>query len=325
VAHQRGDGQRAQRWEQAAVGWKAALLGTAWDGQWFKRAFFDDGQPLGSNDNPEAKIDLIAQAWSVLSKVAPPDLQRQAMGSVEAHLVDPDAGLIRLLNPPLVNAQPSAGYIQAYPPGVRENGGQYSHAGIWALMAQAELARSAANTAEPNNVDTNTETKSRARNGVDSVYRYFTYLSPAHRASHPTRGAVYGLEPYVMAADVYSQPPYVGHGGWSWYTGAAAWMHRAAIESIFGLTQEAQTLVFQPCLPSHWPQAELTLTRNSQTMRFIFIRGSESQALASTAQWQAQLLLPGASLHWPDLPAQSCFVLPLPYVRQHTDRPVPAH
>jgi cyclic beta-1,2-glucan synthetase len=325
VAHQRGDGQRAQRWEQAAVGWKAALLGTAWDGQWFKRAFFDDGQPLGSNDNPEAKIDLIAQAWSVLSKVAPPDLQRQAMGSVEAHLVDPDAGLIRLLNPPLVNAQPSAGYIQAYPPGVRENGGQYSHAGIWALMAQAELARSAANTAEPNNVDTNTETKSRASNGVDSVYRYFTYLSPAHRASHPTRGAVYGLEPYVMAADVYSQPPYVGHGGWSWYTGAAAWMHRAAIESIFGLTQEAQTLVFQPCLPSHWPQAELTLTRNSQTMRFIFIRGSESQALASTAQWQAQLLLPGASLHWPDLPAQSCFVLPLPYVRQHTDRPVPAH
>jgi cyclic beta-1,2-glucan synthetase len=315
VAHQRGDTQRAQRWEQAAVGWKAALLGTAWDGQWFKRAFFDDGQPLGSNANPEAKIDLIAQAWSVLSKVAPLDLQRQAMGSVEAQLVDHDGGLIRLLNPPLVNALPSAGYIQAYPPGVRENGGQYSHAGIWALMAQAELARQIAQTPERDDVD--------ASSRADSVYRYFTYLSPAHRASHPTRGPVYGLEPYVMAADVYSQPPYVGHGGWSWYTGSAAWMHRAAIESIFGLTQEAQTLVFHPCLPWHWPRAELKLTRDRQSMRFIFIRGTQDQALASTAQWQAQLLLPGVPLHWPDLPAQSCFVLPLPYVRQHTDRPVP--
>jgi cyclic beta-1,2-glucan synthetase len=315
VAHQRGDDQRAQRWERAAVGWKDALLGTAWDGQWFKRAFFDDGQPLGSNANPEAKIDLIAQAWSVLSKVAPLDLQRQAMGSVETHLVDHDGGLIRLLNPPLVNAVPSAGYIQAYPPGVRENGGQYSHAGIWALMAQAELARQTAHTPERDDVD--------ASSRADSVYRYFTYLSPAHRASHPTRGPVYGLEPYVMAADVYSQPPYVGHGGWSWYTGSAAWMHRAAIESIFGLTQEAQTLVFHPCLPWHWPRAELKLMRDRQSMRFIFIRGTQEQALASTAQWQAQLLLPGMPLHWPDLPAQSCFVLPLPYVRQHTDRLAP--
>jgi cyclic beta-1,2-glucan synthetase len=315
LAQQRGDGQRAQRWEQAAVAWKAALLGTAWDGQWFKRAFFDDGQPLGSNTNPEAKIDLIAQAWSVLSKVAPLDMQRQAMGSVEAHLVDHDAGLIRLLNPPLVNALPSAGYIQAYPPGVRENGGQYSHAGIWALMAQAELARHPANNIEGCDADSSI--------AVDSVYRYFTYLSPAHRASHPTHGPVYGLEPYVMAADVYSQPPYVGHGGWSWYTGAAAWMHRAAIESIFGLTQEAQTLVFQPCLPSHWPQAELRLTRDRQSMRFIFIRGTPAQALASTAQWQAKLLLPGVPLHWPGLPEQSCFVLPLPCARQRTDRPAP--
>jgi cyclic beta-1,2-glucan synthetase len=182
-------------------------------------------------------------------------------------------------------------------------------------MAQAELARQTAHTPERDDVD--------ASSRADSVYRYFTYLSPAHRASHPTRGPVYGLEPYVMAADVYSQPPYVGHGGWSWYTGSAAWMHRAAIESIFGLTQEAQTLVFHPCLPWHWPRAELKLMRDRQSMRFIFIRGTQEQALASTAQWQAQLLLPGMPLHWPDLPAQSCFVLPLPYVRQHTDRLAP--
>jgi len=308
LAQQRGDHQRAQRWEQAALGWKAALLGPAWDGQWFKRAFFDDGQPLGSQANSEAKIDLIAQAWSVLSGVAPLDLQRQAMASVETQLVDHEAGLIRLLNPPLANALPSAGYIQAYPPGVRENGGQYSHAGIWALMAQAELAKHSNSATE-----------------ADRVYQYFTYLSPAHRANHPSHGPVYGLEPYVMAADVYSQPPLVGHGGWSWYTGAAAWMHRAAIESIFGLTQDAQTLLFQPCLPTHWPQAELKLTRNGQSMRFIFIRGTEAQALASTAQWQAKLLLPGTALHWPELPQHSCFVLPLPYVRQQTDTPAAPH
>jgi cyclic beta-1,2-glucan synthetase len=202
--------------------------------------------------------------------------------------------LIRLLDPPLVNAVPSAGYIQAYPPGVRENGGQYSHAGIWALMAQAELAKNNAN------VD------------GDTVYRYFTYLSPAHRASHATRGPVYGLEPYVMAADVYSQPPYVGRGGWSWYTGAAAWMHRATLESLFGLVQHAQTLSFVPCLPSHWQQAELTLVRDDRSMRFILLRATAADALAHTAQWDAQLLAPGQLLDWPSLAAKSCFVIPLP-------------
>ena len=113
-----------------------------------------------------------------------------------------------------------------------------------------------------------------------------------------------------MAGDVYTQAPYVGRGGWSWYTGAAAWMHRAAIESIFGLHQKAQVLIFNPCLPTHWPQAELTLLREQRTMRFIFIHATESEALESTRQWGARLLQPGQSLHWTDLPAQSCFVIP---------------
>ena len=273
-----------------------ALNGTAWDGEWFKRAYFDDGQALGAKGNPEAQIDLIAQAWSVLSGAAPIELQRQAMAAVEAYLVDTEAGLIKLLDPPLANAVPSAGYIQAYPPGVRENGGQYSHAGVWALMAQAKLAVS-----DPDSPQRN-----------DLAYRYFTYLSPAHRASHPTHGPAYGLEPYVMAGDVYTQPPYVGRGGWSWYTGAAAWMHRAAIESIFGLQQRAQTLSFTPCLPSHWPQAEMTLVRGQQEMRFILIRASDAVALEATAQWGAQLLKPGQALHWRELAGQTCFVIPLP-------------
>jgi cyclic beta-1,2-glucan synthetase len=295
LARARGDESRAMRWEDAAQGWKAALNGPAWDGQWFKRAYFDDGQALGSHVNAEARIDLIAQAWSVLSKVAPPALQRMALVAVEEHLVDPKAGLIRLLDPPLVHAIPSAGYIQAYPPGVRENGGQYSHAGVWALMAQAHHAKSLPGSGE----------------GGDTAYRYFTYLSPAHRARHPTHGAVYGIEPYVMAGDVYTQPPYVGRGGWSWYTGAAAWMHRAAIESVFGLRQGAQALSFTPCLPSHWHQAELTLVRDGRTMRFILVRATTHAALAATAQWRALLLRPGHALNWPGLPPHTCFVIPL--------------
>ncbi|MDP2368169.1 GH36-type glycosyl hydrolase domain-containing protein, partial [Rhodoferax sp.] len=302
LARQRGEAARAQRWEDAALGWSAALSGPAWDGQWFKRAFFDDGQPLGSQGNPEARIDLIAQAWSVLSQAAPPAMQRMAMAAVQAHLVDTQAGLIRLLHPPLVDASPSAGYIQAYPPGVRENGSQYSHAGVWALMALAQLH--ATQPAPQQGGTTHGEIG-------DAVFRYFTYLSPAHRAQHPERGPVYGVEPYVMAADIYAHPPYVGRGGWSWYTGAAAWLHRASIESIFGLRQGARALSFTPCLPSHWPQAELTLRRDTLRMRFILLRGTPAAIEAAASRHSAQLLHPGQALDWSVLTGDTCFVIPL--------------
>ena len=296
LAHKRGDTARAERWEQAAKGWKVAMVDSAWDGQWFKRAFFDNGDALGSHVNSEAKIDLIAQAWAVLSQAAPLPLQRIALTAMAEHLVDPHAGLIKLLDPPLAHAVPSAGYIQGYPPGVRENGGQYSHAGVWAMMAQAMYVQS-----QP---DSSVEEQ-------DTAYRYFTYLNPAHRASNPLHNAAYGIEPYVMAGDVYTQPPYVGRGGWSWYTGSAGWMHRAAIASIFGLQQGAETLRFSPCLPSHWPQAEITLHRGERSMRFIFIRNTPKAALIATAQWNAQLLCVGEVLPWTNLAAQSCFVIPL--------------
>jgi cyclic beta-1,2-glucan synthetase len=295
LARARGDEERAQRWEHAAQGWTLALLGPAWDGQWFKRAFFDDGTALGAQANPEARIDLIAQAWAVLSKVAPPTWQHLALAAVDTHLVDHDAGLIRLLDPPLAHAEPSAGYIQAYPPGVRENGGQYSHAGVWALMAEAQA-----------------EHPHQPAPGVagagDTVYRYFTYLSPAHRAAHPTRGPVYGIEPYVVAGDVYSQPPYVGRGGWSWYTGAAAWLHRAAIESMFGLHTDAQGLCFTPCLPAHWPQAEVTLRREGRVLRSRLVRATAAQVVLSHGE---RLLRPGERLDWAGLVADCRCVVPL--------------
>ncbi len=294
LAQARGEAPRAQRWEQAALGWQAALVGVGWDGRWFKRAFFDDGQALGSHLNPEASIDLIAQSWAVLSGVAPPALQRIAMASVEERLVDRDAGLIRLLDPPLEMAQPSAGYIQAYPPGVRENGGQYSHAAVWALMAQARMPAEAG-----------------AANAGDLAYRSFTWLSPAHRAQHPAQAAVYGIEPYAMAGDVYSQPPYVGRGGWSWYTGAAAWLHRAAVESIFGLQVGARKLSFTPCLPSHWRRAEITLRRDGRTLRFILARGGTLPSLTASAPSGAVLLWPGEALEWTGLTGEVCVLIPL--------------
>jgi cyclic beta-1,2-glucan synthetase len=295
-ARRRADHERAARWERAAEGWKAALAGPAWDGEWFRRAFFDNGEALGSKANSEARIDLIAQAWSVLSQATTPTRQGLALAAVQAHLVDPQAGLIRLLDPPLVDNVPSAGYIQAYPPGVRENGGQYTHGGVWALMAQAAYNRERPDHPEKD----------------DLPFTYFKYLSPAHRSADAVQGAVYGLEPYAVAGDIYSQPPYAGRGGWSWYTGAAAWLHRAAVESIFGLRMDAETLDFRPCLPSHWSTAELALRRNGRNMRFIFQRGSEHEALAATSSRGARLLQPGETVSWAELPELSCFVMALP-------------
>jgi cyclic beta-1,2-glucan synthetase len=301
LARARLDSARAQRWELAAQGWREALAGPAWDGAWFKRAFFDDGQALGTQAGTEARIDLIAQAWAVLSDVAPLHRQQQAMASVEAHLVDHTHGLIRLLDPPLARAEPYAGYIQSYPPGVRENGGQYAHAAVWALMAQAQLAQ------QPRGHDQGNEQGEHD----DLPYRYFTYLSPAHRANHPTQGPVYGTEPYAMAADVASQPPHVGRGGWSWYTGSAGLMHRAAIESILGLKLSAQHLCLMPCLPSHWHEASLTLHRQGRTLHLTLLRATATQALAVASARQAQLLLPGQYLVWQDLANLSHWVVPL--------------
>ncbi len=284
IAEGRSDDARVQRWRTAAEGWRAALAGPAWDGGWFKRAFFDDGTPLGTHTANECRIDLIAQSWSVLSGVATPERQQMAMDAVDRLLVDKQAGLNRLLTPPLQDMEPSAGYIQAYPPGVRENGGQYSHAGVWKLMAQARLGDG------------------------DGAFRTFTQLSPAHRNANPEQSGAYAIEPYVMAGDIYTEPPYVGRGGWSWYTGSAAWMHRAAVESILGLQVEGQRVRLLPCLPGHWPQAQLTLARNGATHRFTVCFEDSKDAIAQAKQAGATLLEVGA---WTELPAdgQSANVL----------------
>jgi cyclic beta-1,2-glucan synthetase len=287
LAEQRGEAERAGRWREAMRGWQSALQRDGWDGEWYRRAFFDDGSPLGASANEECRIDLIAQAWAVLSRAAPEPFAKRAMQALDSHLVDREAGLVKLLDPPLHSAQPSAGYIQAYPPGVRENGGQYSHAGVWALMAQAE------------------------RGDGEAAYRYFGYLSPAHRSRHPVRGPAYEIEPYVMAGDVYTAPPYVGRGGWSWYTGSAAWMQRAAIESIFGFAQHGDEVSFTPCLPAAWNDAEIVLTRNDRKLRVLFARAAGSSPAERAAAYSALPLRPGERLRWSTLAPGACYLLVL--------------
>ena len=278
LAEARGDSARAAMWRSARAGWITALHSHGWDGDWFKRAFFDNGAPLGSKANDECRIDLIAQAWSVLSGASTPAFTQPAMASMNRELIDPEPGLLHLLAPPFGTSANNPGYIQAYPPGVRENGGQYSHAGVWALMAQAETGDSAA------------------------AWQSFQALSPAHRSAHPTRGPVYELEPYVMAGDVYGSPPYVGRGGWSWYTGSAAWLYRAALESLLGLKVKQGQLSLNPCVPAHWPSFEVTLRLATHAGRVVTVRWQRAGTLVRDTRLPDARVSPGELVRLVDLP-----------------------
>ena len=262
-ATMRGDDARADAWHKARAGWVAALHDAGWDGAWFRRAFFDNGAPLGSDANEECSIDLIAQAWSVLSGASTPAFTRSAMLALNDRLIDKKAGLLRLLDPPLQHSANNPGYIQAYPPGVRENGGQYSHAGVWAMMAQA------------------------LSGDTEGAWRSFEDLSPAHRSANPQRGPAYELEPYVIAGDVYSAPPYVGRGGWSWYTGSAAWLYRAVVETLLGLAVRPGRISLSPRLPAHWPAVELRLSLQGHDITVHWQRDEPKAARPRADQYPA--------------------------------------
>ena len=249
IARARGDVARADTWLNARQGWIEALHTHGWDGEWFRRAFFDNGAPLGSASNEECKIDLIAQAWSVLSGASTHTFIQSAMQSMTQQLVDDDAGLLHLLSPPFDKSANNPGYIQAYPPGVRENGGQYNHAAVWALMAQAQTG------------------------DVQGAWDSFRAISPAHRSQHPTRGPLYEIEPYVTAGDIYGAAPYTGRGGWSWYSGSAAWLYRAALESLLGLKIRQGELSLKPCVPADWPSFEIVWKPDGKSVTIRWQRG----------------------------------------------------
>lgn len=230
IASGRGDTVRATRYVAHRRALETSLNDGGWDGAWYRRAYYDDGAALGSADNDECRIDLIAQAWAVLSGAAPVGRAEQAMAAMERYLVDEPAGIIRLLTPPFDETPHDPGYIKGYLPGVRENGGQYTHAALWAVRALAEVG------------------------ATERAAHLFTMLSPVRRGGSRERIATYLAEPYVIAADVYGVAPHLGRGGWTWYTGSAGWMFRIGLESILGFSVEhGHTLVMRPCIPEAWP------------------------------------------------------------------------
>ena len=230
LVEKRSDWERLRRYRQYRGALTAAVDGAGWDGNWYRRAYYDDGTVLGSAQSDECRIDAIAQSWAVLSGAASPERARSAMNAVDEHLIDEKAGIIRLLWPPFDRTDHDPGYIKGYVPGIRENGGQYSHAAMWIIRALAKMGDS------------------------NRAMQLFEMVSPVAHARDRDAAAVYKVEPYVVAADIYAVDPHLGRGGWTWYTGSAAWMYRTGIESLLGLTiEEGRLLRIKPCIPNAWP------------------------------------------------------------------------
>jgi cyclic beta-1,2-glucan synthetase len=243
VAAARGDHERAETWRIHVSALKAAIERDGWDGAWYRRAYFDDGTPLGSASNTECRIDSIAQTWGVLSGAAEPGRASRSMAALDQQLVRSAEGLILLLTPPFDHMPQDPGYIKGYVPGIRENGGQYTHAAVWTVMAFSALGDG------------------------DKAGELFRMLNPINRTT--TRSGVqrYKVEPYVVAGDVYAEQPHVGRGGWTWYTGSAGWMYRAGVEWILGFRVRGAVLSIDPCIPRNWPGYSMNFRYHSSTYR----------------------------------------------------------
>ncbi len=232
-ADRRGDGAASAELLGLAEGYQHAVEEHGWDGAWYRRAYFDDGTPLGTADGQACQIDAIAQSWSVISGAGAPERQRRAMASVEARLVRGDLRLIMLLAPPFDDGHLDPGYIKGYLPGVRENGAQYTHAALWTVLATA------------------------IQGDGDRAMALFRMLNPLTHARTPEEVARYRVEPYVVAADVYTADGHAGRGGWTWYTGSASWMYRVGLESLLGFTRRGDRLVIDPRVPDGWELFEI--------------------------------------------------------------------
>lgn len=246
LARSRGDFALADRYAVEAGRLRGNIEEHGWDGEWYRRAYFDDGTPLGSATNEECQIDAISQSWSVLSGAGTQERTDLAMQSVDRRLVRPDASLILLLDPPFDKSTLNPGYIKGYVPGVRENGGQYTHSAIWTVMATAAMGDS------------------------EHAWELFSLINPISHGSTPAEIATYRVEPYVVAADVYGIEPHTGRGGWTWYTGSAGWMYRLIVESLIGLHLEVDKLRFSPRLPASWTEFQVHY-RYRQTFYHITI------------------------------------------------------
>ncbi len=232
-AEQRGQHQRAASWRAHAGSLREALERDGWDGDWYRRGYFDDGTPFGSASSSECRIDSIAQSWGVISGAADPTRGERAMAAADQNLVSRADGLVLLFTPPFDKTLLEPGYIKGYPPGIRENGGQYTHAALWSVQALAKLGDG------------------------NKAFELLSMLIPINHSHTWAAAQRYKVEPYVACADVYSTVPHVGRGGWTWYTGSAGWMYRAGLESILGFTVEGETLRLDPCVPKTWREFEI--------------------------------------------------------------------
>jgi cyclic beta-1,2-glucan synthetase len=263
-AAQHVDDARFETWQAAIANMSAALEKHAWDGKWYRRAFHDDGSILGSAQNSECAIDAIAQSWSVISGAGRPQRQKAAMDEVHRQLIDPASKLAPLFTPPFNGAGSDPGYIAAYPPGIRENGGQYTHGSLWSIFAFAELG------------------------DARRAYELFSLINPVNHALTAEEAAKYRVEPYVVAADVYGVEPHRGRGGWTWYTGASGWLYRAGLEAILGFRKEGDVVTLKPCIPAEWEGFELRI-RNGDAVCVINVRRGERSARAKSGDASIKL------------------------------------
>ena len=247
LASDRNDQEFAGLCSAQAAQLRSNIETQAWDGAWYRRAYFDDGTPLGSSSNDECQIDSISQSWAVISKGGDPVRARQAMAAVDQRLVRRDKQIIQLLDPPFDKSDLEPGYIKGYIPGVRENGGQYTHAAIWTTMAFAMMG------------------------DTERAWEFFALLNPVHHGSTPEAIERYKVEPYVMCADIYGVSPHTGRGGWTWYTGAAGWMYRLTVETLLGLQLEVDHLRIAPCIPADWETYKIHY-RYRETVYHITVR-----------------------------------------------------
>jgi cyclic beta-1,2-glucan synthetase len=265
LCEQRGDADHAESFRREADRLRGSMEQNSWDGQWYRRAYFDDGRPLGSAANDECRIDSLPQSWAVLAGAADAERARTAMKAVNAQLVRRDARLVLLFTPPFDGGELQPGYIKGYVPGIRENGGQYTHAATWVAQAWALLG------------------------DADRALEILDLINPILHTDNPTAVARYRLEPYVLAGDVYGKAPHEGRGGWSWYTGSASWYYRVVIETLLGFELRGQQLRLQPRLPTNWPGAELTFRFRSASYAIKIERSGTSSRSLDGKPWAEEM------------------------------------
>ncbi len=239
ICERKGDLDKVEKYKTIKENLKKALNTAGWDGRWFKRAFTDDGEPIGSIENEECRIDSISQSWGVISGAADNDKKYISMESLENHLIDKENGIIKLLDPPFNKTKMEPGYIKAYLPGVRENGGQYTHAAIWSIIAFTKLGFG------------------------DKALEYYRMINPIEHSRTKETAIKYKVEPYSIAADIYGAEGLAGRGGWTWYTGSSSWFYKAGIENILGLSIKRGVLKIQPCIPKDWKEYSIRYRYNA--------------------------------------------------------------